>query len=290
MLEPQPVSPAPSDPALAPTLAPSAPLPLPRVAIGLMFFVSAKVVALALGLTHHLAAALVVFFSPDPWLFFQIAKPGSQGFGPAVTHFETNEREVWLTIDDGPDPLTTPLVLDLLDTYDAKASFFLIGEKVLRHPALVREIVRRGHTIGNHTFSHPSATFWRASRRRTSTEIDGCADALRQVGVGESPWFRPPVGIKNIFLHRCLATRGRTLVMWSARGYDGIRFSIAPLRQVTRRLRPGGIILVHEAVKTPKGTKAPIIEPLLAHLQDKGYRCVLPSPKSLRSGNNVPSA
>jgi peptidoglycan/xylan/chitin deacetylase (PgdA/CDA1 family) len=284
MLEPQPVSPATSDPALAHSLGPSSSPQVPRVALGLIIFVAAKIVALILGFTHHLGSALVVFFSPDPWLFFQIAKPGSQGFGPAVTHFETTLREVWLTIDDGPDPLTTPLVLDLLDTYQAKATFFLIGEKVNRHPSLAREIVRRGHTVGNHTFNHPSISFWRASPRRTSAEIDDCTEALRQAGIAESPWFRPPVGIKNIFLHRCLAARGSKLIMWSARGYDGIRFSIAPLRQVIRRLRPGGIILVHEAVKTPKGTKAPIIEPLLAHLQEKGYRCVLPSLTRLRSG------
>ena len=83
--------------------------------------------------------------------------PNSRIFGPIESRCGSG---VWLTLDDGPDPLNTPAILDLLDAYGVKATFFVIGEKAEQHPDLIREIARRGHQIGNHTWSHPQASFW----------------------------------------------------------------------------------------------------------------------------------
>ena len=102
------------------------------------------------------------FFLPDLWLAYQVFAPSAQGICPVFTRFETPRPEIWLTIDDGPDERDTPRILDLLDRYSARATFFLIGERAERLPRLVAETVRRGHEIGHHT----RPIRWRASGAR----------------------------------------------------------------------------------------------------------------------------
>ena len=247
------------------------------------FFLVFNLGALVLLASHCFLAALVAFLVPVPWVLPQFIVPSADGFGPVMTHFATDRREVWLTIDDGPDPITTPQVLALLETHRTRATFFLIGRKVSRHPELVAEIVRRGHTVGNHTDSHPCTSFWFAWPRRLAVEIDRCADALRRAGVTPMPCFRPPVGIKNPFLHRQLAARGLDLILWSARGYDSVSRPEAALRRITRDLQPGAIILVHEAGR-PGPSRLPLLTRLLDRLARDGYACVVPPAGSLRSG------
>ena len=94
--------------------------------------------------------------------------PSLQGFGPVLTKYFTTAKTAWLTIDDGPDPETTPQVLALLEKYRARATFFLIGAKAANHPELTRMIVEAGHTIGNHTQTHPKFSFWRLGPRSSS--------------------------------------------------------------------------------------------------------------------------
>src|SRR4051812_6759239 len=131
-----------------------------RVPAGLWLFFAFKSASIGLLLFHHPLAALTAFVIPDPWFLSQFLIPTTRGLGPVVTRFTTTRREVWLTIDDGPDPATTPKVLALLAAHRARATFFVIGEKVSRHPELVVEILRQGHSIGNHSHRHASPTFW----------------------------------------------------------------------------------------------------------------------------------
>jgi peptidoglycan/xylan/chitin deacetylase (PgdA/CDA1 family) len=111
--------------------------------------------------------------------------PNNKLAGPIVTRFRTSRREVWLTIDDGPDPQDTPKILDLLSKYQAHATFFLIGKRAAQHPELVREIIRQGHTLGNHTFTHPVASFWMAHSSRLGREIDHCGEVLSTIAPQE---------------------------------------------------------------------------------------------------------
>ena len=241
----------------------------------------AKIAGLALFFTGYRAAAFIVFFSPAPWLIWQFLVPTSRGFGPAIRRFRTDRREVWLTIDDGPDPVTTPRVLDLLDEHRARATFFLIGEKATRHPGLVAEIIRRGHSVGNHTHTHPHATYWNAGATRTGEEMDRCDAALRAAGAPSPRWFRPPVGLKSLALHRQLIARRLELVLWSARGYDTqVRNPDDAVRRIRDSLTPGTIILAHES--GPQGSpRLDVIARLLAQLADDGYACVIPSSAQL---------
>lgn len=184
-------------------------------------FVSFKACAVALALAHHPVAAAVMFFAPDPWIFVQFILPGQQAFGPAATSFKTSGRQVWLTIDDGPDPDSTPHVLKLLRDHGARATFFVVGAQVAKHPELARQIAAEGHTLANHTQTHPSGHFWRATPERTAAEIDGCVAALLLANAPFERYFRPPVGIRNPFLDPQLASRGMSLVLWNARGLEG---------------------------------------------------------------------
>lgn len=252
------------------------------VALAVCFAGKLAIVAFDLWLSHP-AMALLLFFGPDLWILTGLLVPNASGLIPTATRFVTPRREIWLTIDDGPDPDTTPSMLALLQRHAAKATFFLIGEKAAAHPALVAEILRHGHTLGNHTHTHPLATFWLAGQRRTAAEIDGCQAALSQSGGGMATgWFRSPAGIKTFFLRRILAERNLVLVGWSARGRETFSASIErPLRRLQRALRPGAILLVHER-SAHGAVPAALLAALLDRLSTAGYRCVLPDRADLR--------
>lgn len=220
------------------------------------------------------------------FLFFVPAVvPNNRWFGPVITCFRTTRREVWLTIDDGPDPHDTPKILDLLSRHQARATFFLIGKRAARHPELVREILRRGHTLGNHTFNHPQASFWMAHPPRLRKEIDHCAEVLSAISPqAELCGFRAPVGMVNLFLHPVLHRRPSRLIGWSARGFDSVWTD--PQKIVGRiwpGVAPGAIILLHEGNHPPGDppVNPRSLELLLDRLKSAGYAAVIPDPQHL---------
>jgi peptidoglycan-N-acetylglucosamine deacetylase len=247
----------------------------------LIVAVATKLAGSALLFAGHIPAGLLLFFTPDPWLFWNLFRPTATGLGPLIRRFKTGKREVWLTIDDGPDPATTPRTLNALAHHGARATFFLIGEKAARHPGLVAEIARQGHTIANHTYSHQPARFWALTGRQLGREIDRCTAAIRAAGVEPAPWFRGPVGLKNIFLFRELARRGLGLVHWNTRGYDTRpRPPDKIIDDITRDLQPGAIILFHEHAPS-LGKEPTLIERLLARIDRGQFSCTIPSAESL---------
>lgn len=204
-------------------------------------------VVLAL-LTGHFGIAGFIFGTTFVIIGIGSVVPKCAWFGPMITRLPFTTSGVCLTIDDGPDPSTTPALLDLLDEHQARAVFFLIGDRAARHPDLVHEIARRGHVIGNHSQTHPSATFWILRPWALWREVAGCQETLRGI-MGKAPlWFRPPVGHHNLFLASLLRALGLTMMIWNCRGFDGVNRDVpAILRSIGRGLRPGAIILLHEA-------------------------------------------
>jgi len=116
--------------------------------------------------------ALGALFASHLLILFPTLVANCQWWGPVVTHFDTTRREVWLTIDDGPDPLDTPRLLEILRRFEARATFFVIGERAARFGEELEAIRAAGHEIANHTARHPSATFWCLGRKRIEEEID----------------------------------------------------------------------------------------------------------------------
>jgi peptidoglycan/xylan/chitin deacetylase (PgdA/CDA1 family) len=203
-----------------------------------------------------------------------VMRPQSRLYSPVLSRLPTAENLVWLTIDDGPSADTRAL-LDLLDARGAKATFFLVGDRAARRPDDVREIARRGHGIGNHSASHPSATFWMLGPKRMRAEIERTQQVLRDT-TGVAPrWFRAVVGMANPFVSAPLRELGLARVAWCARGYDAVAADpAAVVARIERGLRPGAIVLAHEGAA--HGRNVETISLLLDRLDVLGYRSVLP--------------
>ena len=199
--------------------------------------------------------------------------------GPVLRHLRTGEREVWLTIDDGPDPQDTPEILDVLARHDARASFFAIGHKVWRYPAAARAVVAAGHELHNHTWSHPAGSFWAASPSCARHEISAASNAIRQVTAQDPRFFRAPAGLANPFVHAAAAKAGLRVVGWSTRGFDGVPHEPdVVVDRIVRRLHAGTIILLHEGPVSGlrPGTRARTLERLLGKLAALGYSTARP--------------
>ena len=242
-----------------------------------------KAAAVLLWLTGlPLPWAIVLFVSMDAVVLYNLFTPNSQGLCRVFTHFQTDQPEIWLTIDDGPDAHDTPRLLDLLDRHQAKATFFLIGENASRHPALTAEIQRRGHEIGHHTHTHPLAGFWCASPGRVRRELDDASAAFTQLGVHVQR-FRAPAGIKNLFLGCALIPRKLACIGWSMRSRDSLAHDPGVVvNRIMKRLRPGAIVLMHEGEKLDARVRVEAISQLLDALAKRGYRCVVPAHEQLR--------
>ncbi|MDJ0389525.1 polysaccharide deacetylase family protein [Roseomonas sp. E05] len=211
--------------------------------------------------------------------------PRSPLLGPNLSRLPqacASAGQVALTFDDGPDPEITPRVLDLLEAHQARASFFLIGQRTARHPALVREILRRGHSVENHTHSHPLhfAALGPGGQRR---EILRAQAAILEAG-GAPRFFRPPVGLHSPFLAPVLAGTGLRHASWTRRGADG---AIGAPARVLRRLRGAGagdILLLHDGNSRPDAQGRPVVLAvlpiLLARLRAAGLSPV-PLPEAV---------
>lgn len=201
-------------------------------------------------------------------------KADSRLFSPVLRRVPTREKAVWLTIDDGPSA-DTAAMLDLLDRHHARATFFVVGERAARRPDLVREIVRRGHTLGNHSHRHPQAWFWALGPRRMRAEIAQTQATLSAL-TGTAPrWFRAVVGMANPFTAAPLRAHGLARVAWSARGYDALAADPRVVAaRVERNLVPGAIVLLHEGARHGRNVEALAL--LLQRLDTLGYRTLLP--------------
>ncbi len=235
-----------------------------------------KIAAVLLARTA-LAPALALWFVPDALLAYHLFFPNAQGLLRVHRRFATNAREVWLTIDDGPDPADTPRILALLATHRAHATFFMIGENAAAHPSLLRDITAAGHEIGHHTHTHPLSSFWCATPARLRRELDDGFAAISAHSARPTR-FRAPAGIKNIFLKSALRSRGLTCIGWSARGLERMYRQPAEVAAaVTRRVAPGAILLLHEGPRIPTATRVAAIRLVLEDLTAQGFRCVIPT-------------
>lgn len=215
-----------------------------------------------------------------------------QMFGPAICFVSDAKNEVALTFDDGPDPISTPLVLKLLREAGAKASFFVIGRKAAEFPHIVRAIVEEGHTLGIHSYAH-QRLYALLPPLEVKRDIERCRDAVEQVSGVRPIWFRPPIGQMSPRTAKGIALAGAEAIGFSVRARDGAKSATmgACLRRVISGLRPGAIVLLHDAWerREPDGPEwegdskndlahAPvgvrILEELLVETQRRGLKCV----------------
>jgi peptidoglycan-N-acetylglucosamine deacetylase len=197
--------------------------------------------------------------------------PRSQLLGPNLTRLPAqigNAGSVALTIDDGPEPDVTPQVLAQLAQHRVCATFFCVGERVLRYPELAQEIARRGHVIENHSQTHRH-NFSLLGPSGMHAEISRAQDSIFKVTGSRPAFFRAPAGLRNPFLDPVLANLKLRLTSWTRRGFDTVRGDAdAVFRRLATPLQGGDILLLHDgnAARSPSGN--PVILEVLPRLLD----------------------
>ncbi len=206
------------------------------------------------------------------YFVFVFVAPWSWGL-PILTRLPTREKTIALTFDDGPSSETTPCVLDTLAHHGARATFFVLGENVRRHPELLRRIVAEGHAVGLHGDTH--TPFVLPPARRVGEEIARTREAIRAAcpAAGEPVWLRPPHGFKSLTLPVSARRNRCRLVAWSLNPRDYRPSDAQTLASaVLARLRPGVIVLLHDGAAN--GPTAAALPRILDGLSAAGYGCV----------------
>ena len=236
----------------------------------LTFAVIAPMVLIALWTRAPLIGVGILALS-HALLLYPTLRPNVQWLGPVITCFEPDGNELWLTIDDGP----TDDTLAILDTLEVKATFFVKGTLARRRPELVHAMVERGHNIGNHSDTHPSATFWCLLPAAIRRQIDGCAAAIPP-----TRWFRAPVGMKNPGVHPALRRRDMRLIGWSVRGFDTVGDDVERVvRRIVPRVFPGAIVVLHQG----RAMSTRCISRVVGELRARGYSFVIPDDARLKT-------
>ena len=249
------------------------------------FLLLSQVAVVALWWRHGWQLGLPAMLASHALVLWGTLVPDSRLFSPVLRRLPIDDLRVWLTIDDGPSDDTLDL-LDLLDAHAAKATFFVVGDRAQTRPDLLREIVQRGHGLGNHSATHPQAWFWALSPRRMREEVSRAQARLRELSGVTPRWFRAVVGMANPFVAAVLRDEGLARVAWSARGFDAV--SADPRRvvaRIERQLQPGAIVLLHEGAK--HGRNVETLALLLQRLDALGYRCVLPEELEAEPGTST---
>jgi len=188
--------------------------------------------------------------------------PRAGFFFPVVSHGTTGKNRVAVTFDDGPDPATTPHLLDLLEKYNVPAAFFVTGRRAAVYPRLVQAIVASGHEVGNHSFHHNRyRMFWQPGL--LDLEIVATQRALAPLGIVPLA-FRPPIGITTPAMGKVLAARSLFAVNFSCRAFDGGNRRIGRLsRNILAMVQPDDIVLLHDS--TPDTSRS--IDPWLNEVE-----------------------
>ena len=180
---------------------------------------------------------------------------------------QTEEKIVAVTFDDGPDPIQTPKVLQILKEQQIPACFFCIGHKVTGNESLIRQIIDDGHLIGNHSFTH-TGHFPLYSLSRMKKDMQACQSALEQVTSQKIRLFRPPFGVTNPTIAKAVRILGYTPI---GRTFDTQHPSKEKvLRRIRTRLRPGSIILLHD--RMPDSDL--LLKEILNLIKEQGYTVV----------------
>jgi peptidoglycan-N-acetylglucosamine deacetylase len=209
-------------------------------------------------------------------LLYAITSPTSEIFGKVTHHVKGNKKVIALTFDDGPNGQTTQRILDTLEQEKVKATFFLIGKNVEKYPDIAREIVDRGHSIGNHSYTHP----WELpfeNKRALTEEIDKTETAIYQATGEKTTLFRPPHGFRTPWMMTAIKQKGYQIVTWDDMTYDYVKYSKPRYitKKIVSRAKPGSIIVLHDGLDLNHGIERKNTDEALGYiireLKNKGF-------------------
>jgi peptidoglycan/xylan/chitin deacetylase (PgdA/CDA1 family) len=192
-------------------------------------------------------------------------------FRPAVFRIPVNDKKIFLTFDDGPTREVTEFVLDLLERAGAKATFFVIGDKIRKHEDILHETVRRGHALANHTFYHNDA--WKTDWKTYKQSIESTRRLLEEKGLSDSFLFRPPYGHITRPMLKELPQEGYRIIMWKILSLD-YNSAVNPrksLEKLKKIIRPGQIWVFHDSPKAFSSMQI-ILPGLLDYLLSENYK------------------
>ena len=197
-----------------------------------------------------------------------------QLFSNYVWSIPTNEPIVYLTFDDGPTPEITEWVLFQLKEYNAKATFFCIGNNIKMYPEIFKKVIEEGHAIGNHTFNHVKG--WKTSNKTYINEVESCEEVIRKSSLKHQPTklFRPPYGKIKPSQSRILRKKGYKIIMWDVLSvdFDVNITSQNCLNNVIENIENGSIIVFHDSVKAFQNLEYTLPK-TLDFLKNKGFVC-----------------
>lgn len=222
--------------------------------------------------TIIIASTLVVALTAVVVLWNVSSSRTFQFFGELVHRVETTEKVVALTFDDGPDPAGTQQTLDVLAEKQVKATFFLVGRDLAKHPELGKAIAAAGHDIGNHTYHHERMVG--VTPGFVASEIKDTDALIRATGYQNPIYFRPPNGKKLFALPYYLSRNQRATVMWDVEPDSaGTPTAEKITTDVLNQTKPGSIILLHPMYASREGTRQ-ALGPIIDGLKERGFRFV----------------
>ena len=196
-------------------------------------------------------------------MFVKTPKILSKLFPSLIWKIQTNKKEVWLTFDDGPDEKTTPLILSILEKLNIKATFFLIGREIEKHPSLTKSIIEKGHIIGNHSFSHLDGYMTR--NKMYYNDI-----FENEIKINNLNLYRPPFGRMSLPQIWFLRKKFK-IIMWDIFSWDFIKNNSLNMKNnVINNIEKGSIIVFHNNAKSFSNLSKKL-EEILIEIQNKGY-------------------
>ncbi len=234
-------------------------------------------VVLQLGLLLAFTTLAILFWTKAVWPQ-RFLWP--QASGEAIFCIRTQDPVMALTFDDGPHPIYTPAILDVLEAYQAKSTFFAIGRHLEQYPHIAQSLVDQGHELANHTFSHPDLN--RRLRSEIEREVQQTDTLLAPLVKSSQPYFRPPYGHANLVVMQALKDMGRPILFWDVDLLDWSGLSVAQMMtMLAKQAHPGAIVLMHDASPSPDGSPqasrqktVELVKQILATYTPQGYRFV----------------
>ncbi len=206
------------------------------------------------------------------WYWIKTNRIIKRVFSNYVWDIPTVEKKIYLTFDDGPTPEITAWVLNQLREFNAKATFFCIGDNIEKYPEIFQSVLQNGHSIGNHTFNHLNG--WKTKSSDYIENVRLCKEAIRQQATDNPQLFRPPYGKIRKSQASLLRKEGYKIIMWDVLSGD-FDSSISPercLQNVTRNTQPGSIIVFHDSIKSYRNLEYTLPK-FLTFLKRNNYVC-----------------